>query len=227
MIPGLERISWQQTFRLIPTRYVPIGLFERIAPPGDWEALAAIEGLTNDRLRDEIGDLALVPVEHRVAGRGASVVMAPFTHVGASRFSAGSYGLYYAAKAFDTALQEVAYHRARVLRNTREAPGTLGEFRTYVGSIDADLHDCRGLGWDHVHAPDDWGPAQVLGATLRGIGSAGVVYRSVRHPGGECFATFRPNVVSVPIQTRHVVLDFDGTRVHRWRDCSEPDWFDL
>jgi RES domain-containing protein len=227
VIPDLEHVNWTQTYRLVSTRHPTVDLFERIAPPSDWAALIAIEGLTNDRLRDEVGDLSLVPVEHCVSGKGASVVMAPFTHCGPSRFSAGAYGLYYAAKTFETALREVAHHRARFLRNTREPPATVGQFRTYVGAIDAHLHDCRGDGWKHVHDPDDLVPAQELGRTLRSLGSAGVVYRSVRAPGGECFGAFRPNVVAIPVQGQKVDLDFDGERVHQWKPCIALHWIPL
>jgi hypothetical protein len=65
----------------------------------------ALEQLTNPRVRDEVGDIALVPPEERVSGPGASYVMAAFTHVNpkGSRFSDGSFGVYYVAAALETA----------------------------------------------------------------------------------------------------------------------------
>ncbi len=61
-------------------------------------------GLTNDRLRDEIGDIAIVPLAERLAGPGASPIVAAFTHIGfPSRFTDGSFGVYYACKSFDGA----------------------------------------------------------------------------------------------------------------------------
>ncbi len=54
--------------------------------------------LVNPRLRNEAGAIHLVPPEERVTGPGATWVMAPFTHFNpnGSRFSDGTYGVYYA-----------------------------------------------------------------------------------------------------------------------------------
>lgn len=51
------------------------------ADPADRELIASGEAKTNPRVRDQIGQIALVPKERRVSGPGASWVMAPFTHV--------------------------------------------------------------------------------------------------------------------------------------------------
>src|SRR3546814_19117270 len=45
---------------------------------------------------------------------------------------------------------------------------------------------------------------------LRAIGSDGLVYRSVRHRGGECVAAFYPDLVAAHIQTRHYQYVWDG-----------------
>jgi hypothetical protein len=67
-----RRVDWPQAWRVIAARYPPITLFERLTPdPAVWEALIALEQLTNPRVRDEIGDIALVPPEDRVTGPGA------------------------------------------------------------------------------------------------------------------------------------------------------------
>ena len=46
------------------------------------EELFYIEGLINDRLRDEAGDITLVDAGDRISGPGSSPVMAAFTHIG-------------------------------------------------------------------------------------------------------------------------------------------------
>ncbi len=48
-------------YRVILARYPQISLFERVASPEDWDVLFAVESLTNNRLRDEVGDIRLVP----------------------------------------------------------------------------------------------------------------------------------------------------------------------
>ena len=58
--PAVSRICWPQSFRIIRSIHPPIDLFEDIADPRDWEALAAVEEKTNPRIRFEIGDLGKV-----------------------------------------------------------------------------------------------------------------------------------------------------------------------
>lgn len=59
--PPISRINWKPCWRLIPSRFPPVGLFDRVAEPEDLEIIFEIEALTNDRLRDEAGDITLVP----------------------------------------------------------------------------------------------------------------------------------------------------------------------
>src|SRR4030088_1966236 len=60
-----SEVRWQPCFRVIPSRYPTIHLFERGAVPADWDALYWIESLTNPRLRDEVGDIELVAPDER------------------------------------------------------------------------------------------------------------------------------------------------------------------
>ena len=79
-----------------------------------------------------------MPPARRVTGPGATIVMAPFTHTSPerpSRFSAGSYGLYYAAMRFETALREarpsVVFHLAAqsLVRRGYRAPTSFHDAR--------------------------------------------------------------------------------------------------
>src|SRR4051794_36122911 len=63
---------WKPCYRLIPSRYPTVGLYDRIADPADLDVVFAIEALTNPRNRDEIGQLQLVPPDERVSGPGAT-----------------------------------------------------------------------------------------------------------------------------------------------------------
>src|SRR5947209_18275308 len=91
------RLRWTPGYRIIRTIYPPVDLFEDIADPADWELLASAEAKLNPRIRDEVGTLALVPPDRRIAGPTASIAMGAFTHVSLdrpSRFSDGSYGVW-------------------------------------------------------------------------------------------------------------------------------------
>ncbi|TIT45159.1 MAG: RES domain-containing protein, partial [Mesorhizobium sp.] len=122
MVSGLavrRRVHWPQTYRIIRSIHPPIDLFEDIADPRDWEALAAVEEKTNPRIRLELGDLGKVPAARRVSGPGASFVMAPFVHCSTlrpGRFSDGSYGIYYAGDSEDVALAETIHHHQKFMR---------------------------------------------------------------------------------------------------------------
>ena len=115
-----RRVEWPQAWRILASRYPPIDLFERLTPdPAVWEALVTAEQLTNPRIRDEIGLITLVPEDQRITGPGATYVMASFTHLNpkGSRFSDGSYGVYYAAAALETAIRRRSFISRR-LRGT-------------------------------------------------------------------------------------------------------------
>jgi hypothetical protein len=206
----------QQTFRIIPSRFPPIGLFERVADPADLEAVLRIEMMTNPRLREEAGELSLVPPEDRVSGPGSTPIMAAFTHLNpdGSRFSAGHYGVYYAAGDVETAVDETKHHRVRFMLATNEPPMEL-DMRVYVARLDADLHDIRGLQARHptLYHPDNYSASQAFADELRDGGADGIAYTSVRRPAGECFAVFRPRLLSDCSQERHLCYVWDGTSI--------------
>ena len=77
----MRRVSWRPSYRLIPSRYPTVGLYDAIADPADLDVVFAIEALANPRIRDELGELTLVPSEERLTGPGATPVMAAFTHL--------------------------------------------------------------------------------------------------------------------------------------------------
>lgn len=209
----VAHVAWTPAHRIVSSRFPPVGLWDRIADPADFEALAALEGLTNPRLRESLGQLALIPPQRRIAGPGTTPVMAAFTHLdpAGSRFSDGRYGVFYAARAIQTAIEETRYHRERFLASTQEAPIEL-TLRCYAMDIRSDLHDLRG-GYREAHDPDDYGASRALGRTLREAGSNGVVYDSVRHAGGECVGVFWPDQVGPCRQTHHLGYWWDGRRI--------------
>ena len=124
MSPRLRHIVWTPCYRIVPSRYPPIHLFERVANPDDLEAIFVLESLTNERIRDEVGDLSLVAPEDRISGAGTSPIMAAFTHIkpNGGRFTDGTYGAYYAGIDLDTAIAETVYHREQFMRATSEIP---------------------------------------------------------------------------------------------------------
>lgn len=212
-VPPLKRIRWTRAYRIVPSRFPPVGVFDRIADPADLDALYEIEALTNPRLREDLGSLAMVPKERRISGPGTTPVMAAFTHLNpeGSRFSDGSWGVFYAAHAVATAIEETVRHRERFLRATNEAPLDL-EMRCYRSAVQGRLHDLRG-DWKAEHARDSYVASQTLARALRAQGSNGLVYDSVRHAGGECVALFYPDLAAPCVQVQHLIYRWDGRRI--------------
>jgi len=199
--------------RIVASRLPTIHLFERVANPADWDALYALESLTNPRIRNEAGELRLVPVADRVSGPNASIVMAPFTHLSpqGTRFTDGRYGAFYAAESIDTAIAETRFHRENFLRATSQPPIEL-EMRCYVADVICDLHDLRGRRVDmpDVYDPASYSASQKLGRELRETGSNGIAFDSVRREGGQCVAVFRPRLVQNVRQSVHLRYAWDG-----------------
>ncbi|MGC1550051.1 MAG: RES family NAD+ phosphorylase [Rhodanobacter sp.] len=212
-IPPLKRIRWSQAYRIVPSRFPPVGVFDRIADPADLDAIFAIEALTNPRLREEANTLKLVPKDRRISGPGSTPVMAAFTHLNpeGSRFSDGSWGVFYAAHSVATAVEETVYHRELFLAATAE-PACDIEMRCYRTSIAGRLHDLRN-GWLDAHDPDSYAMSMALAKRLRKAGSNGVVYDSVRHTGGECVAVFYPDLIAPCVQSEHLIYRWDGQRI--------------
>jgi RES domain len=223
MIAGLR---WEKSHRIIRTIYPPVDLFEDIAPPGDWELLVAAEARFNPRIRDVVGNLALVPAARRVAGPGASLVMAAFTHVSRarpSRFSDGSYGVWYCGDRFEVALAETAYHFERFMRATDE-PAADADFRELCAGVGGEFSDAPPA----CLAPGDWGPGQVFGKEQRASGADGIVYSSVRYPAGNAAAVFWPDCIGLPItQARQFRYHWDGARMTRYLVHGAREWVRL
>jgi hypothetical protein len=226
------RVTWASAWRIVASRYPPVDLFERLtADHAVWDALIAAEQLTNPRLRDEIGDIALVPAEDRISGPGASYVMASFTHVNprGSRFSDGTYGVYYAAATLQTAIAETVFHFEQFAADSADPPRT-EDMRVLVGSIDHPFEDVSSLSparLSAVLAPDTYAAAQAYGRELRDSGAAGVVYPSVRDPAGQCVGAFKPRAVAPPHQERHLKYRWNGERVDRYFDYQQDRWIAL
>tara|TARA_Y100000588_G_scaffold386790_1_gene483092 strand:- start:733 stop:1428 length:696 start_codon:yes stop_codon:yes gene_type:complete len=223
------RIVWPQTHRIIRSRFPPIDLFEDIADPADWEAIASAEAKLNPRVIADIGDLSLVPEDRRVSGPGASWAMAPFVHVSTdrpSRFSDGTFGLYYAGDTLEVALFETAHHHARFMGKTNETPGWTSDFRQLIGSLDAELVDIASLSDAKlILDANNWHHGQQHGRDWRDQGFEGCVYPSVRSPEGRCVGVFWPDICGIPVQGKHFSYEWDGQKVSRIRDLETSEIF--
>ena len=204
--------DWDKAWRLINSAFPPISVFEDTLDPADLELAYALEGLTNDRLRDEAGLLARVRPEDRLSGQGSTPVMAAFTHIGrASRFTDGSYGVYYCASSLEAAIAETCFHQERFWRATREASIEI-TLRTYINKVCRPMLDVRAELSLHQPSPATYGIPQAFARPLREEGAWGLLYNSVRLEGHECVAAFRPPALTLPVQGPHFRYVWDDKK---------------
>ena len=213
-----------RAYRLVPSRFPTVGPWDRIASPDDFAALAQIEGLTNPRILEELGVLSTIPRERRVSGPGTTPVMAAFTHLNpeGSRFSDGTYGVFYAAREIETAIRETVFHRERFLARTSEPPLQV-QMRCYSSSVRTELDDIRG-GHPDLHDADSYAASQSFGRDQRAGNSSGIVYDSVRRAGGQCVAVFWPDVVGPCTQGKHYAYCWDGRIISSVLELSAVDF---
>lgn len=225
----VKLVRWLPCWRIIPSRFPPVSLFERVASIEEFEAIYEVEQLTNPRLRNEIGDIQCVPAEEMVFGEGNSHIMAAFTHINpeGSRFTDGMYGVYYAGDKIETAVAETKYHREFFFKSFK-SPKIEVDMRVLLADLRADLHDISHMKsiMPEVYHAENYSASQALAKKLRGDGRAtsswGLKYDSVRYEHGECVAIFRPKALSNCRQERHLCYVWDGEKIsHIYRKQLE------
>ncbi len=206
-------IGWDEAYRIIYSRYPFVSIFDEISDPADLDAIIELEQRTNDRIRNEIGDLALIRPEDRIAGPGTTPIMAAFTHVSLSRFSDGSYGVYYAASRRDIAIRETVYHVELLYGATREASADV-DMRVYVAAIAGSFDDLLSApSTDPRLDPESYAASRAYARPLYDANVVdGIAYPSVRDPArGACLACFRARSISACYTHGYLTYRWDGT----------------
>ncbi|MBD0415320.1 RES family NAD+ phosphorylase [Oryzicola mucosus] len=193
----------QPAYRLIPSRFPPIGLFDSVATAADLQAVMELAGWTNDRLVSERIDR--LPESEWVYGRpNSSIVMATFLHVapGGSRFNGPDLGAWYAAATVKTAMVEVAHHMRREAVATGSAQLSR-TFRTYTATLSGRFVDIRGADMPNVYDPKDYTASQRFGEAVRADGDDGILFDSVRLADGINAVAYRPSKILNVLQADH------------------------
>ena len=203
MLPKLTHISQNDTHRLIPSRIFEEGdtVLSRLGlPQAQMEDLFRLDDATNERLAGEANLLPEITVHELVFGvPHYHIINAAFTHAQprGSRFNTSERGAWYAGFSLKTAQTEVSFHYAEGLREIDWPEEETVSYRDYQADFRADFHELRGDSrYKNCLQPDSYRASQKLATRLLDRGSAGVVYPSVRHPGGTCLACFRPALVA-------------------------------
>ena len=199
----VARFRKKQTFRVIAHRRNEERITDRLPSVTDRVALDELEAITNPRRKFPGSD-------------SNDMVIASFVYSGASRFTDGSYGVYYAAFEQRTAIAESAYHTARFLAytNTRR---TLVYKRVLTADIKGSYDDIRATPpTDPIYDPDPdkYAVAQAYAMRLYVADVVdGIVYASVRAAVGTCVVAFRPRLISGCTTAGFLAYSYDGTRI--------------
>jgi RES domain-containing protein len=215
LIPRLFRFRGPDTHRLIPSRFPPVGLFDDVASADDIPIVQELEGWTNDRISSELGILNTLPKAEWVVGvQGASVIMAAFCHPNpqGGRFNDADRGAWYAARKLETAIEETIFHKTKEFDEIGVYDNYV-QMREYLADFDCAFYDVRqSPQFDACHDPASYKVSQELARKLLADGANGIIYRSVRHSGGECVVCFRPRLITNVRQGAHFEYRWNGSR---------------
>ena len=164
----------------------------------DWQTAIELELQTKPATY-----ISHTPVIHRPFEEAAwnEAIGFPFREWSRSRFSDGSFGVWYGSDSIDTTIYETIYHwRNRLLEDAGfTGPGIRIERRVHLVRCDAALIDLRSLVARHPMLVDatDYTLTQQVGGRLHREGHPGLVTISARC-AGDVYAVMSPGVLSNP-----------------------------
>jgi hypothetical protein len=211
----VTRLRAQPTYRVIAHRPYDRPIAARLRSVTDAAALDTIEALTNPRVRQEWSPRKKIRPED-VGDTVDETVMASFVYSGPSRFTDGSFGVYYAGFERETAIAESRFHTERFLAQSH-VPATNVFKRVLRANIAGSYDDIRTVAADDpIYTPDPdayaAGQSYALGVYARNR-EDGIVYRSVRQDGGTCVVAFRPRLVTDCTTAEMLLYAYDGQQI--------------
>ncbi len=203
MLDGLTitREALSRTVRLVTTARLRPSVLLDLVDEGDLAALAEIEGATSNRLVAQNRGTADVQAYELVYGvPHAAFINASFAYAKPrepNRFSGADRGAWYAALEVETALAEVQHHLTEALAATGVFDATV-EYAELHASFAGEFVDLRPHA-DHECLNPNKAVGYPVGNSLadaaRARGLNGILYPSVRHPGGTCLVALFPHAV--------------------------------
>lgn len=211
---ALKRVKWPKTHRIVRAADDAVSLVDDIADPGDWVLLNSAALTTRLSTEHAKWQLDNMPAGRRVDFSKSDYttimgIMIPFLRCSQSRFSDGSYGVWYGCGDERTALAETVHHYRKFMQSTERTRtrASSSGYEELIVSLDRRLHDVNTL--PKALHPSNYDFSRRAGARLRSANSNGVLWSSVRHPEGKCVGLFWPDVVGRPVKT--------GARyIYRW-----------
>lgn len=192
----------QDVLRNIVSLHPSQDLFDDLSPrPSDWALAQAVEDAVKPPTYQSHTPLIDRPFEDAA---WFNAIEWPFKNWRHSRFSDGSFGVWYGSESVETTVYESAYHWVRGFLADAgfEREAVVAERKVYRVACAAALLDTRPAVASHpdlLH-PSDYSLCQSVGARLHREGHPGLLTPSVRRPAGLNCVLFNPRVLS---QLRH------------------------
>lgn len=217
-LPEQVLVSWPRASRLVPARYRAVECFERILDPEAAAPSELLARLSNLTASAGPGDLDLLDPGKILFGPGAGWINSSFITPRPGRFSSFQRGAFYLADELTTSLAEVRTHIEQTYRREGVTAALELEYRALLVRMEGRFADIRAkvkarAPWSAIYAPDSWTAAQTLGNRLRDAGYPGLVYGSLRNPGGACAAVFDPNTLRACRHDTYLTFRWNGQEV--------------
>jgi len=130
----------------------------------------------------------------------------------ATRYSDGSFGIWYGALDLHTTIFETAYQMMRLLYGEEGVNEPVVRERcVYNVECRAVLLDVRGKETTYLQLvdPTNYSFTQSVGKRLHNEGHPGLLAPSARLSGGACLIAFKPNILSNPQVSCYLTYTFD------------------
>ncbi|ACI98340.1 RES family NAD+ phosphorylase [Rhodospirillum centenum] len=219
----VRRLALERTVRLVTSARLRDPVLRGLVPADMVDDLAEIEGATSGRIMAQARGADGIGSAEFVAGLPQALfINAAFSYWrprDLNRFNGPGRGAWYAAFAVETCLAEVIFHLTRELERVGDFRAVV-EYAELFASFAGEFCDLRGV--VPVPACLDPDPAvgypagNALAETLRTEGRNGIVYPSVRHPGGTCLVALFPHAVQSVAPGRVLRVTWAGGRAPTW-----------
>lgn len=144
----------------------------------------------------------------------------PFKNSSQSRFSDGSFGVWYGADTIETTVYETIYHWQKKFLDDAgfNKPGVVGERKIYLVQCDSALIDLRPaiMSYPEIVHPSDYTATHAIGSKIHRESHPGLITRSARTEG-DIYAIFTPKVLSNPRHSCHLryIITEKGVEVQK------------
>ena len=186
--------------------------------PEAWQSAQALETQTKPQLYESAQPIIDRPFEQ---AEWENAIGYPFKHTSVSRYSDGSFGVWYGADTIETSVYETVYHwKNRLLADAGYTQaGIVMERKVYQVQCDALLINLRPMIASHpaITHTSDYTLTHQIGGRLHREGNPGLVTASARIGYGQVYALFHAKVLSHPAMVCHLryTTTLDGVDVHR------------